>query len=164
MSESAPILVQKGDKISFSQDALKTTDNVVSIEWVQDLATKSMKADYRVVDAVIDGAGVSVTLFVENSFTDSLEKKCTLEESKYTVVVDSDFQYGQDKEKTSRFLVYHNKKNKPYQHRFIETTRLENMAKIAQQATENVDLPSTQVINKSIEDVKSIWGDYLHNF
>jgi hypothetical protein len=164
MSESAPRLVQKGDKITFSQDALKTTDNVVSIEWSQDFATKSMKADYRVVDAVIDGAGVSVTLFVETSLTDSLEKKCTLEESKYTVVVDSDFQYGQDQEQTVRFLVYHNKKNKPYQHRFIETNKLEKMAKIAKKATESVDLAQTQAITSSIERVESTFGDYLHNF
>ncbi|KAE8219654.1 hypothetical protein CF319_g6690 [Tilletia indica] len=39
-----------------------------------------------------------------------------------SIKVDSDFQFGQQTDGKNRFLVYHNKANKPFQHRFVETT------------------------------------------
>lgn len=60
---------------------------------------------------------LSGILFVQASKLGALKsKKITGDD--YDIVVDDSFQYGQDNAKTKRFLVYHDKDNKPYQVRF----------------------------------------------
>lgn len=53
-------------------------------------------------------------IFIQKSYVDSLKNK-KVSGDDLTVVVDDSFQYGQNKEKTKRWLAYHDKNNKPYQ-------------------------------------------------
>lgn len=53
-------------------------------------------------------------IFVQKSYLDTLKDKKVSGED-FTMIVDDSFQYGQDKNKTKRWLVYHDKNNKAYQ-------------------------------------------------
>jgi hypothetical protein len=53
-------------------------------------------------------------IFIQKSYLDSLKSKKAPGDD-LTVIVDDSFQYGQNKEKTRRWLAYHNKKNEAYQ-------------------------------------------------
>ena len=53
-------------------------------------------------------------IFVENSKVEAYKSR-RIDGDDVTVVVDGSFQYGQNKEQTKRFLVYHDQNNKPYQ-------------------------------------------------
>lgn len=80
---------------------------------------------YYEIEAAIEGAKLSlVTIFIFDKFSDQVKNKCKA--GLCRLKVDSAFQYGQNKENTVRFLVLHNKSNKPYQHRFVETSMLSN--------------------------------------
>ena len=52
-------------------------------------------------------------LFIQKSKVDELKKKSSGEE--FTVQVDDSFQYGQDKNKTKRWLAFHDKSFGMYQ-------------------------------------------------
>ncbi|KIW29398.1 uncharacterized protein PV07_05215 [Cladophialophora immunda] len=78
----------------------------------------------------------------------------------FTFVVDGSFQYGQDKAMTTRFPFYHDKTNKPYQHRFVENTYTGPGGKA-------VDFLTGMGFKyaSSIEDnTRHFAGHYLHDF
>lgn len=153
-------MVERGDKIIFPTDALKTDDNVVSIEWQQDF--KQRKADYVIVDSVIDHTNVVVPLFVQKSLMEKLLNKCATDANECSLVVDEDFQYGQNNEKTFRFLIYHNKSYRPYQHRFINTSTASKIAGLAKaKLANNKDL---KVLDEAVSKAQAIFGDYLRDF
>lgn len=154
-------MVERGDKIIFPTEALKTDDNVVSIEWQQDF--KQRKADYVIVVSVIDNTNVVVPLFVQKSMRDKLLDNCATDANECSIVVDEDFQYGQNNEKTFRFLVYHNKAYRPYQHRFINTSTVSKIVSLAKKAklTSNNEL---KVLDEAISKAQAIFGDYLRDF
>jgi hypothetical protein len=55
-------------------------------------------------------------IFIQASMLDSFKKKALPDKEKYTIVVDTDFQYGQkDKTGKGRFLVYQDKEFKIFQ-------------------------------------------------
>lgn len=58
-----------------------------------------------------DAVGV---IYVEANKLDEFKAKKTSGDD-FTLVVDDSFQYGQNKEQTKRFLVFHDKEHKPYQ-------------------------------------------------
>lgn len=53
-------------------------------------------------------------IFIQKSYLDALKNKKAPGDD-LTVIVDDSFQYGQNKEKTKRWLAFHNKKNEAYQ-------------------------------------------------
>lgn len=86
------------------------------------------------------------------------------------MTIDSSFQYGQKNAQGDlRFLVYHDKERRPYQHRFIETALGSTIAKGAKKTAEllgkgvvpvDVGAITTQVTTIA----KQFVGDYLRDF
>lgn len=64
-------------------------------------------------NSIVSGNEESV-IFIQKSYLDSLKSKKAPGDD-LTVIVDDSFQYGQNQEKTKRWLAYHNKKNEAYQ-------------------------------------------------
>jgi hypothetical protein len=152
-------VVEKGNTISFSKSAI-TNGDTVTIQWQQDLKDRS--ADYIVVDAAFKEN--DVPLFVQKSKSDDLLAKVQGDETTLKVPVDSSFQYGQNKDKTFRFLVYHNKTNKPYQHRFINQTTAAKLAAAAKQLTGKVDISAVKAFNSFVSGAQAYFGDPLRDF
>jgi hypothetical protein len=63
-----------------------------------------------------------------------------------------------------RFLVFHNKADKPYQHRFIETTAFSNIGKKIVEAGADAAPAWGDLLKKGAEIAKSFIGDYLRDF
>jgi len=53
-------------------------------------------------------------IFISTSYLDSFKAKKVAGED-FTIVVDDSFQYGQNKEKTARWLAYHDKSMNAFQ-------------------------------------------------
>ncbi len=153
-------VVNKGDTITFSKSSI-TNGDTVPIEWSQDGGNKR-SADYIVIDAASNQS--AVPLFVQKSKAEDLLKKCQDNEKTCNISVDSDFQYGQNKEKTFRFLVYHDKTNKLYQHRFINQTIAAKLAAGVKQITGTVDISQVKTFNSLISTAQTLFGDYLRDF
>jgi hypothetical protein len=123
--EAETRLVQEGDAITFRVSALSLEDNLLSIQWSQ--SGRSRWGEYVQTAAKFDANGrdAFVLLFVQSALVEDLLADCEEPGARTcTVIVSSGFQWGQDKktEPTARFLVYHDKSNKPYQHRFVSTS------------------------------------------
>ncbi|PPQ69994.1 hypothetical protein CVT26_013282 [Gymnopilus dilepis] len=75
---------------------------------------------------VIDGNDVVVLFVQANWYNDAQLSGIGQEADRgYKVIVNDRFQYGQaDGTGKGRFIVYHDKERKPYQHRFVHTTLL----------------------------------------
>ncbi|KAH7071881.1 hypothetical protein BKA63DRAFT_59185 [Paraphoma chrysanthemicola] len=110
-----PTLVQKGNKIHISPHDLE--NNKIKIQWSQSLRTRTEEY-YFAHYTVPSGGDAEGGLFVQCSKVDEFKARCSGEP--FTLEVTDDFQYGQDKAQTKRFLVFHNKGNRAYQHRFAE--------------------------------------------
>jgi hypothetical protein len=157
-------LVDKGNTISFPKDELDGSS--ITIEWKQNISSK--KADFVLVSAFIDDDTTSAfPLFIQKTWIDRFQGKCKTSEDgkKCTVVVDSDFQYGQDKDKTMRFLVYQDKSNKQFQHRFINSTIASKFASLVKKVAGSVDsVPYVGTMNKLVGLGQGIFGDPLRDF
>ena len=159
-------LVEKGDLIRIEPS---TKDNV-TIKWQQDLGNRQepyVAFLYSVKDK--DAAG---SLFVSFSKKQEFLKKAKpykaenfMDSDGYEIQVDDAFQYGQNNEKTLRFLVYHDKATKPYQHRFIETTVFSNIGnKIAAVGETAAGEAWGKLVKQGLEIGKAFIGDYLRDF
>ena len=159
-------LVEKNDYIKFDPASKES----VTIKWQKDLSERSEQ--YVVIPYTVIGKPASGSLFIQTSYAEEFMNKSEKDESTNPLVsggskikVGDAFQYGQDNDKTLRFLVYHNKANKPYQHRFIETTAFSNIGKKIQKAgNEYGGALWGGIINKGADLLKGFIGDYLHNF
>ncbi|MGB3514374.1 MAG: hypothetical protein WBA93_35215 [Microcoleaceae cyanobacterium] len=152
-------IVDKGDWIKFNPKAKEDQ----TIKWQQDLGSR--QEEYIVVPYSVKDKTASGSLFIQLGLADSFFDNCKEDESTnplvsggYKIQVDNDFQYGQNNEKTLRFLVYHDKSNKPYQHRFIETTAFSNIGN-------KIGAFTSIFGGDTIVDIgKSFIGDYLRDF
>lgn len=171
-------VVNKGDVISISP----TIGEEALIKWQQDFAERNKI--YRVVPFLVKETGASGTLFISSSMSSKLLDMCEKDEddnpfapqSNYKVTVNDDFQYGQDDAGNPqvRFLVFHDKSNKMYQHRFMQTTAFGSvMSKISDVAEESNGvismIPSVGpmingIISKVTDMGKAYIGDNLRNF
>lgn len=159
-------LVEKNDYIKFDPASKES----VTIKWQQDLSERSEQ--YVVIPYTVIGKPASGSLFIQTGYAEEFMNKSEKDESTNPLVsggskikVDDAFQYGQDNDKTLRFLVYHNKANKPYQHRFIETTAFSNIGKKIQKAgNEYGGALWGGIINKGADLLKGFIGDYLRDF
>lgn len=167
-------VVGKGDTVIFPRAQLNDSASVQTIEWKQNMSSRSEK--YIQLTAT-DGTSV----FVQPEMAGQVQQKCDANFCAFTV--GKDFQYGQSADKTTRFLVLHDKKRKPFQHRFMENKTLEIAARGAQMAVDLGEGPATAfatasgvpvvLIPKGLRDqvmrnvgttMKAVIGDDLRNF
>lgn len=168
MTEVATQVVQLGNKVDFSSGQLNDPSAVHNIQWQQNLSSKN--ADFILLAGNIDGTNDPVFTFVQASLKDKFQAKLQANGSISSFVVDKDFQYGQNKEKTFRFLVYQDKSNKEYQHRFLTVIGEANLAvTLAKYATKGSDLLSNilsqaSYVSKISSQLQVLFGDPLRDF
>lgn len=165
MAETATKIVEKGDWIKFNPEKKEN----VTIQWQQNLSSR--QEEYIVLPYSVNGKQASGSLFIQLGLADSFFEKCSQDESSnplvkggYKIQVDDAFQYGQNNEKTLRFLVFHNKDNKPYQHRFIETTAFSNIGNKIVEVGAGAAAEWGQLLKKGADLAKGFIGDYLRDF
>ncbi|PLX43552.1 MAG: hypothetical protein C0605_03925 [Hyphomicrobiales bacterium] len=168
-------LVKPGDQITFRRAALAAENNAVMIKWQQNFRPREVR--YVQTAATYDAGGKSsfFILFIQSELTGDVLETCEDQSAKMcSLTVTGNYQYGQSKDKASRFLVYHDRSFKPYQHRFVNTTIAANFARGAQQlATDAGDVagamvPQLQTAVKGIQRLVgatgAMFGDVLKNF
>ncbi|KAL0938268.1 uncharacterized protein CTRU02_204878 [Colletotrichum truncatum] len=112
-------IVEKNNKIFVRAGDLTT--NEITIEW-QQMFKQKKEQYYSVPFFNKDKGDEESVLFIQKDWLDKLKEKKTAGED-FTFVVDETFQYGQDKEKTQRWLVFHDKNRTPYQWRFVASIK-----------------------------------------
>jgi len=170
-------IVEKGDWIFINPD--EKSEEI--LEWSQDFGD-SRSASYISVPFIVKGKDAAGPLFIQALCSDKFFMSCTEADNenpfrpdgyKYKVQVTDEFQYGQNSERTFRFLVYHDKSNKPYQHRFtssgifLKTMKsITGVAKIGLKLVKAVPIIGNIVtaIESALDILPSMFGDYLHNF
>lgn len=134
-------LVKAGDEITFYTNDLTGPARVVQlVEWQKDL--KQKQANYIQLAAQFDAGGMRdfLILFVQEPVVKRLLARCGDSTAmSCTVTVDAEFQYGGDAAGTMRFLVFHNRANQPFQHRFVNQTVAKNFAVGVKGLMEEVD-------------------------
>jgi hypothetical protein len=170
-SGQAKTLVAEGDSITFYRTSLDVADNGFSIDYRQDGREKT--GQYVVIAATskIEAEDIVTPLFVQQHMVKALLDKCAGQgQDKCTVEDTSAFQYRQDNDKTNRFLVFHEKTNKPYQHRFISTSIASKFAIGADALAESAGgiLPAAQTASAAfrgfVDLAEDLFGDYLRDF
>lgn len=168
-------LVQEGDNITFRRSALTSKDNVLTMHWSQERRTRAGTYVQTAAKFDADGQGAFVVVFIEQALVEDLLTGCAdAAATTCTVTVNSDFQYGQDKEQTSRFLVYHDNSYNPYQHRFVTTATASKFLMGAEELAERGGSASdgtvlfAQAAAQGFKDVvtiaKAAFGNYLRDF
>ncbi|KAF1933020.1 uncharacterized protein M421DRAFT_89316 [Didymella exigua CBS 183.55] len=147
-------LINKGNTIHVSASSIQ--DQRVTIKWSQSL--KSRSEDYYVASYNVPGSDAQGAIFVQASKLDEFKNKN--KGDSITVDVDGSFQYGQDKAQTRRFLVYHDKNNKQYQHRYVENT-LTSLGDKAKDLAGVLGFPQVGSIETQLSNFV---GDYLKDF
>ncbi|KAK1658843.1 hypothetical protein BDP55DRAFT_373145 [Colletotrichum godetiae] len=112
-------VVEKGNKIFVS--ASEIDKNKVTVEWQQNFKQRSQ--EYYTVPFINKSQDQESVLFIQTNYLDAFKKKQAAGETEFTVVVDTSFQYGQNDEKTSRWIVYHDKSMNAFQWRFVASVK-----------------------------------------
>ncbi|KNA98033.1 hypothetical protein FOXG_18324 [Fusarium oxysporum f. sp. lycopersici 4287] len=110
------LLIGKGDTI-YVRDVELDNEPII-VEWQQwfvDRTESYIPAQYR---------DVTGRIFIQVNKADEFRRKHDRSKDMYTVRINRDFLYGQNKEQTKRFLVLHNKDNEPNQCRFVQSAIL----------------------------------------
>ena len=164
-------LVTLNDTLIFQKSELDNTAHHKTIKWSQSFSER--EEVYLQLTTLKQGKTIEfVMLFVQKEVIPTLKKQCTQEEE-CKVKVTQVYQYGQNSEKTLRFLVLHNKANKPYQHRFMSTSTLATFASGAEKLTKQAEalgvvIPgaglASMLGNKFTKGLKSVIGDPLREF
>ncbi|MCT4584457.1 MAG: hypothetical protein N4A54_05975 [Peptostreptococcaceae bacterium] len=149
-----PRTVELNDKIQL----LMNDKEEVDINWQQNF--KKRKKDFFVIPFKVIDQEYAGVLFVEKDKFDEFNE-LIFETDK--VAVSEKFQYGQSKNKVIRFLVFHDKKDNIYQHRFKATGEFKKMMIMM---SEKFDI--IPCIGKELkiiaESLKAYVGDPLRNF
>ena len=116
---------------------LQSKTETVRVEWQQWFSTKSQT--YTVCQYALSGN--PVTVYIQQGYHIPND-----------LTVDSRLQYGS--QSGTMFFVYHDKSQKPYQHRFKSTT----MEKIAKMGSAWL-----QKYTKGVFDASAYVGEYLHD-
>lgn len=149
-------VVEKGNTIYIPASTL--TENKVTVEWQQNLSKKSQEY-YSVAFFNKSKGDEQSVIFISTSFLESFKSKKAAGED-ITVVVDDSFQYGQNKEKTARWLVYHDKSMNAFQWRFVASAKQKFGDKLAGFAGGLLK----QYIGVDISALAGFIGDPLRNF
>ncbi|KAL0954993.1 hypothetical protein HGRIS_003919 [Hohenbuehelia grisea] len=152
------------DTFVFKKDAQVLS---VNIQWQQSLRQHNeLYYTFKAKNTTAGDADFVVPVFVQKSFYDS---KFGSSSGNVEFKITKEWQYGQaDKSGKGRFVVLHNKSNKPYQHRFTEGA-LEAFVKSGTPITVATKLFGVSEDNaKTVQDVigkiEGVFGDYLHDF
>jgi hypothetical protein len=170
-----PRLVEAGDEITFYLADLIGPERIVQlVEWSANL--NKVQVNYIQLAAQF-GAGAETDyaiMFVQESYADRLADRCQDPMAKKcAVTVDGEFQYGGDADRTMRFLVFHNRANQPYQHRFVSQTMAKNFAvgvKGLKQGADELNVPTfgaemaVAAALKISEMGQAVFGDPLRDF
>ncbi|KAH7137022.1 hypothetical protein B0J13DRAFT_625619 [Dactylonectria estremocensis] len=151
-----PLLVGIGDAIYV--DARSFDNKVVNVTWKQDygeLSENYIPMKYRVTS----GGSSEGSIFIQANKLPDFRRKHN-GGTYVTVIVDSQFQYGQDKDHIKRFLVYHDKGHRPYQHRFAHSV----LTTIGDKAVEFAASLGYSDVGKLRDALSGYLGDYLRDF
>ncbi|EEU36793.1 uncharacterized protein NECHADRAFT_80984 [Fusarium vanettenii 77-13-4] len=157
-------LVTKGDTIHFTDSVLWIQNGSLdptrlTIKWrqmVKDRTETYIRCRFTVSSSEKKGG----ELFIQANKLQTLVDKQGQDGPKYTVKIDDDFQYGQNEERTERFLVFHDKNNRPYQHRFV----VQLVMLLGNQAIGWARSMGFDSIESLRDKAASIFGDYLRDF
>ncbi|KAK3402948.1 hypothetical protein B0T20DRAFT_474753 [Sordaria brevicollis] len=146
----------------------------ITVKWQQNFVDR--QASYYRVDAYNTTTNETVPFFIAAEFYKSSTASNPNHISKvgtelpgegYKLKVDDKLQYGQKNSAgENRFVVFHDKERKPYQHRFIETAVLSTLAKSGEGAAEKVlgSFGLSGTASSVANLAKAYIGDYLHTF
>ncbi|KAJ7855347.1 hypothetical protein B0H13DRAFT_2357967 [Mycena leptocephala] len=165
-----PSPVESGQEIMVPLFDAESAGAPVHVNWQQNMSQR--KADYYALTADNITTGEQVPFFIAAEYYKSSTKANPshitkvgelVEGEGYKLKVNDRLQYGQrNPQGELRFIVYHDKERRPYQHRFIETAVGSATAgKAAEMAKAfGVGAAGDQIM----DHLKCIVGDYLHTF
>ncbi|KAF7359816.1 hypothetical protein MVEN_00706800 [Mycena venus] len=163
-----PSPVQSAHEIMVPFFDAESAGALVHVNWQQNLSQH--KADYYALTADNITTGEQVAFFIATEYYKSSMKANPnhianvgelVAGEGYKLKVDNRLQYGQKNAQGElRFIVFHDKERKPYQHRFIEAVGSATAGKAAEMAKAFVGAAGDQIMGQ----VKCIVGDYLHTF
>ncbi|KAK1753655.1 hypothetical protein QBC47DRAFT_430496 [Echria macrotheca] len=146
----------------------------IVVKWQQNFVTR--EATYYCVNAYNTTTNETLPFFIAAEFYKSatasnpnhISKVGTLVPGEgYKLKVDDKLQYGQkNAQGDNRFIVFHDKDRKPYQHRFIEAAVLSTLAKQGEEAADKV-LASFALSGAAAavsNALKTYIADYLRTF
>ncbi|KAF9037141.1 hypothetical protein BJ165DRAFT_1558934 [Panaeolus papilionaceus] len=165
-----PAPVESGNEVLIPLFDAEAANKLFHITWSQSLATRN--ADYYLVTADNITTGTQFPFFIAaeyyKSSTSANPNHITrvgqlLPGEGYKLKVGNSLQYGQKNAAGElRFVVYHDKERKPYQHRFIETAVGSASATKAQELAKSFGYGA---IGDQVGSLaKNFVGDYLHTF
>ena len=171
-------LVRLGDKVTVVPSQLGK--NIESISWSQN--RDEMTEKYILVSGMFqnpreEGAiPTQVPLYIHVSLKEAFLKMCPTEKGKdvCSFTVNKNFRYGQDAEKTKRFLVLHDRSFTPWQHRFMDSNYLAIMLKTGKDTADILVGPTATYLpygelyeglsEGAAEAIKQAFGDQLWLF
>ncbi|KAJ6582526.1 hypothetical protein DFH09DRAFT_1360408 [Mycena vulgaris] len=165
-----PSAVESGQEIMVPLFNSESAGAPVHVNWQQKLSQR--KADYYALTADNITTGEQVPFFIAAEYYESSTKANPNHITKvgelihgegYKLRVDDRLQYGQKNAQGQlRFIIYHDKERKPYQHRFIETAV---GSATAGKAAEMAKAFGVGAVGDQIMDgLKGFVADYLHTF
>ncbi|PPQ73799.1 hypothetical protein CVT26_011524 [Gymnopilus dilepis] len=156
--------VEKGNTLIIP--APTGSENPIRIEWSQSWSSRAENY-YSIVAKNESQGNDAVVFFVQSNWYNdghlaSIGQKV---EGGYKVIVGDKFQYGQaDGTGKGRFIVYHDKERKPYQHRFVHTTLLSSAGDAAGVLAKAIGGPGANAVDLASRLGSNLFGDYLHTF
>ena len=138
-------LVRAGDKVQVTPSQLE--DTTQEIQWSQD--GKDVSKRYFLLSAMFENPREpgklpsEVPIYVQAHLKPFFLNACQQEMDSgiCSITVDENFRYGQDAEKTKRFLVMHERTLMPFQHRFMDTNNLAILLKTGKETVEAMGKP-----------------------
>ncbi|MCJ1379936.1 hypothetical protein MMC17_003039 [Xylographa soralifera] len=139
------------------------TSDPMTVQWSQKWTTRSEKY-YSVVFENITQGGERGRLFISEKALDEF-KHNPIKDGNYVFKVDEEYQYGQaNSAGNDRFLVFHNKNNTIYQHRFVRSMWLNLGHKIGEIAGDAAPGAVKNVVPAVEKQIQNMFGDPLKNF
>jgi hypothetical protein len=125
-SETLPAL---NDTLTVKTAALANANHETTVKFMQNCEDK--KIVYVVVDAEVKGK-VPFKIFIQKAKFEAFKSGAQAQGEQLSHKITNAFQYGQNSDKSQRWVVFHDLKLKPFQHRFIETNMLKSLSSAGQ--------------------------------
>jgi len=162
--------VNNGDELLIPLYVPGEDNKPVTVSWSQNLSNRTAQYYALIVDNATSGESVNFFIAAEyyKSSTVANPNHVTkvgqlVEGEGYKLHVDDRLQYGQKNSSGElRFVVFHDKERKPYQHRFIETALGSAGADKASKLAATFGYGGAVDLASKIG--KDFIGDYLHTF
>jgi len=143
-------LVRLGDVVKVVSKQVES--HVETVSWSQE--HRPMNESYYVISAMFqnprenDELPIQVPIYVHMSLKDVFLDMCSHDDDSGTcsLTINRHFRYGQNTEKTRRFLVLHDRNFTPFQHRFMDSNALAILLKTGQETATAVAGPAAEYI------------------